>query len=78
MLRRRRSRVRPTIAWTFLSGESRQAFRDALAVDRDTWARGRGWTLWKALITLADPRSGHAEGARRSLEAVLSDHGQDA
>ena len=67
-----------TIAWTFLSGESRQAFRDALAVDRDTWRRGRGWTLWKALITLADPRSGHAEGARRSLEAVLSDHGQDA
>ena len=31
------------IAWTEFSGESRQAFRDALALDEDTWARGRGW-----------------------------------
>jgi aminoglycoside phosphotransferase (APT) family kinase protein len=42
------------IAWTLLSGESRQAFRDTLAVDSATWARGRGWALWKALITLVD------------------------
>jgi len=38
-----------TIAWTFLSGESRQAFRAALPLDAATWARGRGWALWKAL-----------------------------
>jgi aminoglycoside phosphotransferase (APT) family kinase protein len=42
-----------SIAWTLFSGESRQAFRAALSVDDTTWARGRGWTLWKALITLA-------------------------
>ena len=42
------------IAWTLLSGESRAAFRDALAVDASTWARGRGWALWKSLITLVD------------------------
>jgi aminoglycoside phosphotransferase (APT) family kinase protein len=42
------------IAWTLLSGESRAAFRDTLAVDSATWARGRGWALWKALITLVD------------------------
>ena len=41
------------IAWTFLEGESRAAFRRALAVDDATWASGRGWALWKALITLA-------------------------
>jgi aminoglycoside phosphotransferase (APT) family kinase protein len=42
------------IAWTLLSGESREVFRDALSVDSATWARGRGWALWKALITLVD------------------------
>ncbi|WP_181766336.1 aminoglycoside phosphotransferase family protein [Streptomyces albidus (ex Kaewkla and Franco 2022)] len=65
-----------TIAWTFLSGESRQAFREALGVDSATWARGRGWTLWKALVTLADPGSG-GEWARRSLESVFDEYEQD-
>jgi aminoglycoside phosphotransferase (APT) family kinase protein len=57
------------IAWTLLSGESRKAFRATLAVDDATWARGRGWALWKALITLADnPASRHV------IEQVLADH----
>jgi aminoglycoside phosphotransferase (APT) family kinase protein len=43
-----------TIAWTLLAGPSRSAFRAALGLDQDTWRRGRGWALWKALITLAD------------------------
>jgi aminoglycoside phosphotransferase (APT) family kinase protein len=43
-----------TIAWTLFSGESREAFRAALPVDGATWARGRGWALWKGLITLAE------------------------
>lgn len=42
------------IAWTFFVGESRRAFRDALALDEATWARGRGWALWKALLAHAD------------------------
>ncbi len=56
------------IAWTFFAGESRRAFRDGLALDEDTWARGRGWALWKALITHAElVRSGTnaVDGARR-------------
>ena len=40
------------IAWTFLDSESRAAFRSALPLDAETWARGRGWALWKALIRL--------------------------
>jgi aminoglycoside phosphotransferase (APT) family kinase protein len=32
-------------AWTYLSAGARQVFRDALAVDDPTWARGRGWAL---------------------------------
>ena len=42
------------IAWTLLSGASRAAFRAGLGVDPGTWARGRGWALWKALILYAD------------------------
>jgi aminoglycoside phosphotransferase (APT) family kinase protein len=38
------------IAWTLFHGESRRAFRDELGLDDATWARGRGWALWKALI----------------------------
>ncbi|HLN41739.1 MAG TPA: aminoglycoside phosphotransferase family protein [Acidimicrobiales bacterium] len=53
------------IAWTFFSGESRDAFKSQLPVDEATWARGRGWALWKALLELladlSDP--GHAERA---------------
>ena len=46
------------LAWTFLDGASRDAFRERLPVDHDTWRRGRGWAIWKALITLAwNPRA---------------------
>ncbi len=41
------------IAWTFFSRESRAAFCDILSLDVDTWARAKGWALWKALITAA-------------------------
>jgi len=37
------------IAWTLFKGESREAFRAALSLDSATWARGRGWVLWKTL-----------------------------
>lgn len=40
------------IAWTLFDAASRAAFRADLAYDDATWARARGWALWKALITL--------------------------
>ena len=55
-----------------LDGASREAFRPALAVDADTWARGRGWALWKALITLAGGGS-WAAGAGETLGRVLAE-----
>jgi aminoglycoside phosphotransferase (APT) family kinase protein len=64
------------IAWTLLFGESRAAFRAALPVDDATWARGRGWALWKALITLAehsDTDPAKAGEARRVMNEVLAD-----
>ncbi|ESY40746.1 aminoglycoside phosphotransferase family protein [Mesorhizobium sp. RSR380A] len=64
------------IAWTFFQGESREAFRAAIDVDEATWARGRGWTLWKALITVAghDANQAEAERSRRVIDDVLADH----
>ncbi len=65
------------IAWTLFGGESREAFRAALGLDGATWARGRGWTLWKALITLAehiDTNPLKAGKARRVIDEVLADH----
>lgn len=41
------------IAWTLLTAEGRQAFRERLSVDGATWARGRGWALWKTLTACA-------------------------
>jgi aminoglycoside phosphotransferase (APT) family kinase protein len=66
-----------TIAWTLLTEESREAFRAALPLDSGTWARGRGWELWKALITLAEHRETHpakANEARHVLKEVIADH----
>jgi aminoglycoside phosphotransferase (APT) family kinase protein len=68
------------IAWTFLNGASRDRFRADLDVDAATWSRGRGWGLWKALITLV----GHLERnlpdaalPRRDIERILADFEQD-
>lgn len=66
-----------SIAWTFFHGESREVFRAALPLDSATWARGRGWTLWKALIVYAElpgTDSLEVEKSRRVIEAVLADH----
>jgi aminoglycoside phosphotransferase (APT) family kinase protein len=64
------------IAWTFLDGASRDRFRAALDVDDATWSRGRGWALWKALISLVgalEDGSPDAARSRRDIEHVLAD-----
>jgi aminoglycoside phosphotransferase (APT) family kinase protein len=63
------------IAWTFFVGESRRAFRDGLALDEGTWARGRGWALWKALITQADVARSQTDDAARRFGWRLSSRG---
>jgi aminoglycoside phosphotransferase (APT) family kinase protein len=68
------------IAWTFLYGASRDRFRAGLGVDAGTWSRGRGWGLWKALISLVghlEHDSPDAALARRDIEQILADHAQD-
>jgi aminoglycoside phosphotransferase (APT) family kinase protein len=65
------------IAWTLFKDESREAFRTVLALDEDTWARGRGWTLWKALIIAAgqiDSNAIEASEAWRIINEVIEDY----
>jgi len=69
------------MAWTFFTGDDRSAFRSGLALDDATWARGRGWALWKALITLVRARQGgesadvaaHRFGWRAGCHEVVAD-----
>jgi aminoglycoside phosphotransferase (APT) family kinase protein len=65
------------VAWNLFSGESREAFRAAQALDDAAWARGRGWALSVALIALpyylhTDP--GIVADSRRVVAEVLADH----
>jgi aminoglycoside phosphotransferase (APT) family kinase protein len=79
-----------TIAWTLFAGTSRAAFRSRLDLDNGTWARGRGWALWKALIVHAgfvaggrrgiddgERRAGWRGGARHVIDEVLAEHARE-
>lgn len=63
------------IAWTMFGEESRHVFRSALALDDATWARGRGWALWKALITLAklDESQRKVDKSNQVIQRILAD-----
>jgi aminoglycoside phosphotransferase (APT) family kinase protein len=67
------------IAWTLLTADGRQAFRKRLAVDDATWARGRGWALWKTLAdcpgTCEDPEDvKQFANAQRILGEIFSEY----
>jgi aminoglycoside phosphotransferase (APT) family kinase protein len=62
------------ISWTLFEGESREAFRASVGLDDATWARARGWALWKALITLANNENSKISETRRVIDEVLADH----
>ncbi len=36
-----------------LKGKARELFKQQVNMDADTWARARGWALWKATSELA-------------------------
>jgi len=58
-------------AWTFLDGPARRRFAEVVRQDPQTWARARGWALWKALISITD--SGPTDAHRRIVDHVLAD-----
>ena len=64
------------IAWTHFEVESREVFRESLPLDSGTWARGRGWALWKALIVaaaLVEATVSEQLQAMATIDQVLAD-----
>ena len=65
------------IAWTLFDPDSRNVFRANLPLDTGTWARGRGWTLWKALIVasgMTNTNAVEADDPWRIINEVIADH----
>jgi aminoglycoside phosphotransferase (APT) family kinase protein len=68
------------IAWTFFKGKSRKVFKTLLPLDAATWARGRAWTLWKALMTAAgstNPNNFEAKNCWHIIDSVLTEHKEE-
>jgi aminoglycoside phosphotransferase (APT) family kinase protein len=64
------------VGWSLFSAEARAVFREAVAVDGATWARGRGWALSVGLIALAyylHTNPVLAGISRRTIAEVLAD-----
>jgi len=64
------------IAWALFAERSRESFRLAVDLDEGTWARGKAWALWKALITasgLSQTNAVETAQAECTLEAVVRD-----
>ena len=64
------------IAWALLTAEGRQVFRERLCAGEAEWSRGRGWALWKTLVTCARTLDADDEeetaGARHVLGEIFS------
>jgi aminoglycoside phosphotransferase (APT) family kinase protein len=71
-----------TVTWTFFVGDSRRALHAGMPLDDGTWARARGWALWKALMTLvsadeavaARTRFGWRLDAAQVVDEVIAEH----
>jgi aminoglycoside phosphotransferase (APT) family kinase protein len=76
--------------WEFFTGDSAAEFRRGLHLDEATWDRGRGWALWKALVSLARERErgddapaaarpfGWRHRPRQIIGLLIADHARSA
>lgn len=62
------------VAWTMFNEAERSIFRDTVALRDDAWARGKGWALWKALVTICFPASNLYSHQVRALEELVADY----
>jgi aminoglycoside phosphotransferase (APT) family kinase protein len=63
------------VAWGLLTGDARQAYRDALGIDDAAWERGKGWVL-TGVFGIPYYRGTNpvlVANAIRAIEAVLAD-----
>lgn len=72
--------VEALVAWSLFPPAARRAYREALAIDDATWARGKGWTL-TGVIGLPYYRHTNpvlVAKARAGIDAVLAEHAAGA
>ncbi|KTD62135.1 aminoglycoside phosphotransferase family protein [Legionella spiritensis] len=65
------------MAWNYFGSKGRQVFKEAMALDNNTWRRARGWALWKALIIASGMSKTNAVEAGRShqiIEDILNEY----
>ena len=64
------------IAWVFLEGAGRDAFRLSVPADDAMWARARGWAVWKEALVLANDAviNPNENSPRSVIEAVIAEH----
>jgi len=63
-------------AWTILTRAGREAFRQALDVDEDTWSRARGYALHQAVMIIPYYPKTNPEFvtmAQRTVQEILTD-----
>ena len=76
---RTREQAEGTSLYFYDYDKSRDTFRSVLSLDNATWARGRCWTLWKALIVYAELSGTNPleiENSRRVINEILADYRQ--
>lgn len=59
------------MAWTYFDKHSREIFLEDLNLDKNMINRAKSWALWKALITLNDPK--RRETSLYTLNELLND-----
>jgi aminoglycoside phosphotransferase (APT) family kinase protein len=63
-------------AWNVFAGESRARYREELEADDASWLRGRGWSLFQAVVALPyywETNPGMIRQASHALAEVLAD-----
>ena len=64
-------------AWSVFGRAGREAFRDALGVDDETWNRARGYALHQAAMIIPyypETNPAFVALAKRTVEEILTDH----
>lgn len=59
------------IAWTYLSGKSREIFINEMNLDYDTWLRARGWALWKATFELCQIKDKDSDAGKEQIKIIF-------
>lgn len=58
--------------WAQFAGLARNVFTSELRLDEATWARGRGWALWKALILIGNRPPAQQQLGRHVLDQLFA------